>query len=163
MSSFGAESRHNTGYWTGAAAWHPPASPGRPFLGLGPGAHSRLGQGAGRRAAVNLPLPERWMAAVEARGEGVASEREVGVREALGELIATGLRRREGVEARVWKEVVGGRLDMGEFMVKAARHGVEVVGEGEKERMVVGWEGINVLDSTLPYLINIIDELHLKE
>ena len=42
MSNFGeVECEHNLGYWSG-----------RPYLGLGPGAHSRLGLGETRIAMV---------------------------------------------------------------------------------------------------------------
>ena len=91
MSNFGqVECLHNLGYWSG-----------RPYLGLGPGAHSRLGLGEERIATVyiciyvllyhctrqftinmvflqvNFPAPASWLTAVENRGCGVIKERKV--------------------------------------------------------------------------------------
>ena len=40
---------------------------------------------------MNHPLPERWMAEVEARGQGLAKQRTLDLHESLGELIATGI------------------------------------------------------------------------
>jgi len=66
----GQESRHNAAYWTG-----------RPYVGLGPGAHSFWG----RRRAANLADPEAYLAAL-ARG---------GLPEAAAEILTPAQRRLE--------------------------------------------------------------------
>ena len=75
---------------------------------------------------VNIPAPASWLTAVENRGCGVIKERkvidtlqgsstmlitctlhptQVEVKESVAELIATGLRRRDGIALAAWQDV----------------------------------------------------------
>ena len=70
---------------------------------------------------MNIPAPASWLTAVEKRGCGVIKERkvirwhskdmqltsptQVPVKESVAELIATGLRRRDGITFSAWQEV----------------------------------------------------------
>ena len=71
---------------------------------------------------MNIPAPASWLTAVENRGCGVIKERkvirchskgvqltssptQVEVKESVAELIATGLRRRDGITLAAWQEV----------------------------------------------------------
>ncbi|MBV9687978.1 MAG: coproporphyrinogen III oxidase, partial [Alphaproteobacteria bacterium] len=82
----GAECRHNLAYWRY-----------QDYVGIGPGAHGRLSQGAAKIATRQYRLPEKWLAAVDAVGTGleetVAIDRETAIEEAL----MMGLRLVEGV------------------------------------------------------------------
>ncbi len=83
----GQESRHNLVYWRGGA-----------YVGVGPGAHGRLEPGGVRRATAAEKNPERWLAAVEARGHGFVVDEVVDEAERADELLLMGLRLSEGVD-----------------------------------------------------------------
>ncbi|MGL4371552.1 MAG: radical SAM family heme chaperone HemW, partial [Alphaproteobacteria bacterium] len=57
----GEASVHNLGYWRG-----------RPYVGIGPGAHGRLKEGLKTWALQTHKTPEKWLAQVEAVGQGVS-------------------------------------------------------------------------------------------
>ena len=78
----GFHSRHNEGYWTR-----------RPYLGLGPGAHSF--DGAARWS--NSDSIERWFQAVESGGLPREGRRELSTREAGEEEVMLSLRRSRGL------------------------------------------------------------------
>ena len=83
----GEESRHNLVYWRGA-----------PYAGVGPGAHGRLRLAGRWRATETLRDPARWLAAVEATGNGLSVDEPVdNIARAL-EIVLMGLRLTEGVD-----------------------------------------------------------------
>ena len=91
----GFESRHNTTYWRGGD-----------YIGIGPGAHGRLtAQPApGRtttitRATHQIADPARWLNAVNTKGHATAKVRELSRYERLEELVLSGLRLTEGLDA----------------------------------------------------------------
>jgi len=147
VSNFGeVECEHNLGYWSG-----------RPYLGLGPGAHSRLGLGETRIAMVNIPAPASWLTAVDKRGCGVFKQRKVGIKESVAELITTGLRRRDGITLAAWQEACGEMLSVDEFFEAGKVYGLEKM----NENIVLSEKNISILDSILPYLINVIDDMEI--
>jgi len=101
----GLECDHNIGYWSG-----------KQYVGLGPGSHSRLGVGCRRRACINHPSPKRWSQQVKSIGHGVAKDKILDREHLLAELIATGLRRREGISASDWDTLSDGALSFHQFI-----------------------------------------------
>lgn len=79
----GEESRHNLTYWR----YHD-------YCGIGPGAHGRRGG----LATVRHKKPENWLAAIGAKANGIAEERQLGNREQASEAMLMGLRLAEGVD-----------------------------------------------------------------
>ena len=79
----GEESRHNLTYWRY-----------QDYVGIGPGAHGRR-NGV---ATLRHKKPENWLAAVQARGDGLKEERPLGQREQASEALLMGLRLAEGVD-----------------------------------------------------------------
>lgn len=79
----GEESRHNLAYWRY-----------RDYVGIGPGAHGRR-NGV---ATVRHRKPENWLAAVADRGNGLAEERKLPLREQAAEALMMGLRLGEGID-----------------------------------------------------------------
>jgi len=96
----GAACRHNLVYWR-TEDW----------IGVGPGAHGRFGQGAARRAVVRRKLPEAWLAAVEAEGNGTESDAPADADERVGEALMMGLRLADGIEAGRFAAATGMTLD----------------------------------------------------
>ena len=80
----GAECRHNLITWRGGD-----------YLGIGPGAHGRLGS----EAICQHSAPETWAAAVEADGHGTLERQRLAPRERAEEMVMMGLRLREGIDA----------------------------------------------------------------
>ena len=146
FSVSGSECLHNAGYWSG-----------RQYLGLGPGAHSRVCLGGERRSLVNIPEPGRWMAEVERGGHGVRLEREMEARDALKELLATGLRTRAGVSVRDWNRLSQGQLQLETLfdLVNKQNLGLQM----SDGRLRLSDDKISVLDNILPYVFNCLDEI----
>lgn len=82
----GAESRHNLVYWTYGD-----------YLGIGPGAHSRLTLGGRRRAQRQHRAPEVWLQRVEAGGRGEQDREALAPERQLEELTMMGLRLADGL------------------------------------------------------------------
>ena len=83
----GRRSRHNQAYWTG-----------RPYLGLGAGAHGYLpDEGAWGRRWWNHRPPQRWMESVSAGELPEEGHEELDRSEAMLEQLFLGLRQREGL------------------------------------------------------------------
>lgn len=85
----GFESLHNIGYWLY-----------RDYLGIGPGAHSRLTLNGNRYALVLEANPHKWLTSI-LNNEKVLQERaELSETEQTREALLVGLRLREGIDCR---------------------------------------------------------------
>jgi len=96
----GSESRHNLLYWRG-----------HDYAGVGPGAHSRISSGGSKRALSAIKSPEGWLAQVEARGHGLASDEALSAEEAADEYLLMGLRLSEGIDLARLAAINGRVLD----------------------------------------------------
>ena len=83
----GQESRHNLLYWR-----H------HDYIGIGPGAHGRIGVEGARVATETERSPEAWLARVQAQGEGVKSWDDIAPEDCFIEALLMGLRLSEGVD-----------------------------------------------------------------
>lgn len=84
-ASKAARSRHNLAYWTS-----------QDWIGVGPGAHGRLGFGAGRLATTAALRPADYIAAVAASGTGTAEREVLDEAAARDEFWLMGLRMADG-------------------------------------------------------------------
>lgn len=82
----GAACRHNLIYWRY-----------QDYLGVGPGAHSRIMQDGRRLALRQHRAPEVWLETVEAKGHATRREQVIAGAERLSELLLCGLRLDEGI------------------------------------------------------------------
>lgn len=96
----GEECRHNLEIWRGAD-----------YLPVGPGAEGRLGAGGRCLALAQHRQPQRWLAAVEARGHGLARQQPLSLAERQSELVMLGLRLRTGLDGRRVRRETGSNLD----------------------------------------------------
>ena len=92
----GGESRHNLIYWRYGQ-----------YVGIGPGAHGRLGLAKDRRATRQLRQPEAWLAAVEARGHATEAVEPVAAADRATEMLMLGLRLGEGLSLAAFAAEVG--------------------------------------------------------
>lgn len=84
----GRECRHNVSVWQGTD-----------YLGIGPGAHGRIGEDYRRSLATSgIRSPERWLTAIEAGSDGLAERIRLEPGERRTELLLTGLRLTRGVD-----------------------------------------------------------------
>jgi coproporphyrinogen III oxidase-like Fe-S oxidoreductase len=67
-------------------------------VGVGPGAHARIGGAENRRAIAMEKYPETWRALVAERGQGIVEDVKVGLREQASEYLIMGLRISEGID-----------------------------------------------------------------
>ena len=85
----GEECRHNLVYWRYGD-----------YLGIGPGAHGRIGRPGNRRATRTVRGPAAWLDAVETQGHAELPREVVSPSEAATEALMMGLRLEEGVPLR---------------------------------------------------------------
>ncbi len=96
----GRASRHNLTYWRSGT-----------YLGLGPGAHGRINQNQQRLAISRIRSPEKWLAAVEARGEGTEGREIIAGDDLAEEVIMMGMRLDEGVNIQQFQDITGKSLE----------------------------------------------------
>jgi len=95
----GAESRHNLVYWRHGE-----------YVGVGPGAHGRVGVGDARRAQATERHPEMWLAQVESEGHGLIEDAPLSREEQSDEFLLMGLRLREGIDVARYEAMSGRKL-----------------------------------------------------
>ena len=96
----GHESRHNLLYWRYGE-----------YAGTGPGAHSRIAEGANRRAIVMEKHPETWRGLVAAQGHGAVEDAPVAPADQASEYLLMGLRVAEGIDTERHATLAGHRFD----------------------------------------------------
>ena len=96
----GQESRHNLVYWRYGD-----------YVGVGPGAHGRIGAGGRRRAQATEKNPEGWLARVGAEGHGLVADDGLSAEEQGDEFLLMGLRLTEGVDPARFATLSGRPLD----------------------------------------------------
>jgi oxygen-independent coproporphyrinogen-3 oxidase len=100
----GHESRHNLLYWRYGD-----------YAGVGPGAHSRLPDGPGRRALVAERHPETWRERVASRGNGIISDEAIAPADQASEYLLMGLRVTEGIDLDRFAALAGRDIDSGKI------------------------------------------------
>jgi oxygen-independent coproporphyrinogen-3 oxidase len=133
----GAECRHILVYWRYGE-----------YVGVGPGAHGRLGLGAARRATMPEKHPERWLSLVESKGHGLVIDEPVSQSEQADEYLLMGLRLREGIDLARYRELSGEALDPGQ--IAALRDG-GLIEEASG--------GLRVTEAGFPILDSIVADL----
>ncbi len=100
----GQESRHNLLYWRYGE-----------YVGVGPGAHSRLADGESRRAVITEKHPETWRDMVMSRGHGIISDQAVAPADQASEYLLMGLRINEGIDLDRYAALAGRNIDAGKI------------------------------------------------
>lgn len=95
-AALGEESRHNLIYWQGD-----------PYLGIGPGAHSRLNLAGQSYAVHQIYKPDLWLAAVQSRQSGEQKRKKLSAPERASEIIMMGLRLNEGIDKARFQNLTG--------------------------------------------------------
>ena len=133
----GAESRHNLAGWRYGD-----------YLGIGPGAHGRVGGRAQRRAH----LPADWLARIETSGAALIEDRALKPAERAAEALVMGLRLAEGIDAGRFARHTGVALDDAIDAVAAARLLDAGLIERDEVSLRASGEGRRLLNSVLAVL-----------
>ena len=96
----GGECRHNLTYWRYGD-----------YVGIGPGAHSRLVMADGAIATEQAPAPEAWLDRVERSGHGTRNETALPPEQRADEFVMMGLRLSEGLDRENCRRRLGLALD----------------------------------------------------
>jgi oxygen-independent coproporphyrinogen-3 oxidase len=96
----GAESRHNRVYWRY-----------EDYVGVGPGAHTRITVDGAKRATRQEKAPETWLARAAAEGHATTEDTPLNHRTQADEALMMGLRLTEGIDARRFARVTGMPLE----------------------------------------------------
>jgi oxygen-independent coproporphyrinogen-3 oxidase len=96
----GAECRHNLVYWRYGD-----------YIGIGPGAHGRIGIGDGRHATAQRKKPEVWLEAVERTGCATETDALLTPEEQAEEALMMGLRLTAGINRADFEKRTGRALD----------------------------------------------------
>ncbi len=131
----GAECRHNLVYWRYGE-----------YVGVGPGAHGRLGVDGARVATATETHPERWLLRVESRGHGLVVEEMLSREEQADELLLMGLRLAEGIDPARFAATAGRPLDASRIADLCAQELLEIDGCG---RLRVTPAGFPLLDAVV--------------
>jgi oxygen-independent coproporphyrinogen-3 oxidase len=99
-AKLGSESRHNLAYWEY-----------RDYLGIGPGAHSRLSEGAQMITFYMLHSPTSWLAANSSGKSAVQNFEILKSEEVLTEILMMGLRLSKGIKYDNLQKFFGKNLD----------------------------------------------------
>ena len=83
----GAEARHNLIYWNGGD-----------WIGIGPGAHGRVGLPEGRMATIATRMPQAWLLGNEANETGTESSEKIQPYDIAEEYVLMALRMHKGLD-----------------------------------------------------------------
>jgi oxygen-independent coproporphyrinogen-3 oxidase len=131
----GGESRHNLVYWRYGE-----------YVGVGPGAHGRVGPAHARRAQATEKHPEMWLTCVETEGNGLVEDEALSTEEMADEFLLMGLRLTEGIDPRRFHALSGKALSPSRVADLISDGLVEYTREG---RLRVSAEGFPILDSVV--------------
>jgi oxygen-independent coproporphyrinogen-3 oxidase len=142
FASPGAEARHNMVYWQGGD-----------WIGVGPGAHGRVGRGAERQAISNIRSPEKWLSSAETAGFGVETCEPVNLNEVAEELVLTGLRLSTGLDKATFERVSEQNID--QALDPGKRHTLIDAGLAWETPNGFGLtpDGLMLLDANIQFLL----------
>ena len=135
----GREGRHNLVYWRGGD-----------YLGVGPGAHGRIGIGGERYATETELSPTAWLAAVGGSGTGETRRTPLDPVEQANEYLMTSIRLTEGTDLNRYAALAGRRLDLG-MLDLLERNGLAV---REVDRLRATASGMLVLNRIVSELLS---------
>ncbi|MBL0848921.1 MAG: coproporphyrinogen III oxidase [Candidatus Liberibacter ctenarytainae] len=96
----GSESLHNLTYWRYGD-----------YIGMGPGAHSRVHMDSRRIAMSVEKHPESWLQMIEKNRNAVIEKEVLSCEQQADEFLMMGMRLREGIDVKVWERLAGRQLD----------------------------------------------------
>jgi putative oxygen-independent coproporphyrinogen III oxidase len=136
------ECRHNLVYWTGGD-----------WIGVGPGAHGRIGKAPQRIATTEWRSPEKWLQSVEATGVGCEDESALAEEEIAEELVLTGLRLSQGINREQFLAVSDRELSSVVASDKLAQLTSSGLAISDNDGLRLTAAGRQVLDAVVHYTL----------
>jgi oxygen-independent coproporphyrinogen-3 oxidase len=124
----GAESRHNLTYWRYGD-----------YVGVGPGAHGRISDGADRFATATEKHPETWLERVETGGHGLVADDRLTLEEQGDEFLLMGLRLIEGIDLGRYERLSGRAIDPGRIDALISHGMIERMGSARVRATPAGF------------------------
>ncbi len=138
----GHASKHNKLYWQYGE-----------YAGIGPGAHSRLGDEDGKRHAIDMiKHPETWLQLVERNGAGINENTTLTAQEQAEEFLLMGLRLAEGIDLTRYEALADHALPMSRITL-LQEEGL-VTTHGSNSHLAATPKGRRVLNALTGYLCN---------
>lgn len=131
----GHQCLHNLNYWHY-----------RDYLGIGPGAHGRIGRASSKFATFNVKHPESWWQQVSVSGHGRQSGELLSPQDAADEYLLMGMRLKEGISLSRY-EAISGTAIRPERIDFLAEHGL--VERVDKVRLRATPQGFLLLDAVI--------------
>ena len=145
----GNESIHNLGYWRY-----------NEYLGVGPGAHSRVSYNSTRMSMVQINSPRNWLNSIHDKGNAIALKEVLTKNEAAMEVLITGLRLKEFLPSERFDQY--SVLKLNEIIKKSRIK--ELIDEGfiewKSSKIKTTYKGKSVLNSVLDRFDQIINSKH---
>jgi putative oxygen-independent coproporphyrinogen III oxidase len=133
----GHESQHNLLYWRYGE-----------YVGVGPGAHGRLVDGAITIATATEKHPETWRRMVGNTGHGLVAQDDVDPKSQAREMLLMGLRINEGIDLARYAELAGRAMSHEKIEALQAMGFVQTAGNGLKATLA----GRRVLNAVIAEL-----------
>lgn len=114
----GAESRHNQIYWRGGD-----------YVGIGPGAHGRLSDNAGRYSTETALAPQKWLSDVMTGGNGERVRQTLSADDMALEYLLMSLRTNDGLNLARFNAMAGRPLNAG-AIAQLADHALVAQSDG---------------------------------
>lgn len=92
----GMQSRHNLTYWRYGD-----------YLGIGPGAHSRITLNGQKTSQMMIHNPANWLKSVSEKQHGIQEQAALNADEIAEEVVMMGLRIKDGITCKDFKEITG--------------------------------------------------------
>lgn len=97
----GQECVHNLTYWNYNS-----------YLGIGPGAHSRIIQNPTSISAIMMwHKPEKWLEIVNSKGNGIQTNAKLTKQEVIEEILMMGLRLSKGINIKILEQKINAKLE----------------------------------------------------
>ncbi len=138
----GSESKHNVNVWKY-----------RDYIGIGPGAHSRIKINKQIYAYESIRKPDAWIAKVKNEGYGSMRSKRLSPKEAMQEALILGLRLNKGINIDSLEKKIGIKclnvIDI-VFLQKAVKTGLITL---SKNNIKISPSGIYILDTIISKLL----------
>jgi oxygen-independent coproporphyrinogen-3 oxidase len=139
-AAVGYESCHNLVYWTYGD-----------YLGIGPGAHSRITLDGKKYEIEKISSPQKWINSLKNGGDGVCRRKALSSSEEFEETLLMGLRLTDGIKLNK-KDVT---LSLPEEKIRFLQKNNLM--ENDRERLRLTYAGRNRLNSVLEFLLADLD------
>lgn len=140
----GFESKHNMTYWRYGD-----------YLGIGPGAHSRITQGGEKISQMMIHNPDGWLKSVDENSHGIQTKLQLSSQEVIEEIVMMGMRIKEGISKDDFKAITSKNIDEVLQNIQMLEH--EGLVANTKSHLKITDKGIMLVNSVAAKLLELSD------